>query len=65
MPPLLTPLITDQRMKAIAPFLHGDVLDLACGAGKVIALLKPGQAYLGVEGSPQFITTLTNALSSL
>jgi len=47
-------------MKAIAPFLRGDVLDLACGTGKVIPLLKPGQGYLGVEGSPQFIKTLTN-----
>ena len=60
MPPLLTPFLTQQRMKAIAPFLRGDVLDLACGFGKVIPLLKPGQDYLGVEGSPSFIQTLTN-----
>jgi SAM-dependent methyltransferase len=60
MPPLLTPFLTQQRMKAIAPFLRGDVLDLACGFGKVIPLLKPGQGYLGVEGSLSFIQTLTN-----
>jgi len=60
MPPLLTPLLTGQRMQAIAPFLRGDVLDLACGSGKVVRLLKPGQSYLGVEGTPQFIKTLSN-----
>jgi len=47
-------------MKAIAPFLRGEVLDLACGFGKVIPLLRPGQSYLGVEGSPQFIKILND-----
>ena len=60
MPPLLTPFLTQQRMKAIAPFLRGDILDLACGFGKVIPLLKPGQGYLGIEGNLPFIDTLSN-----
>jgi SAM-dependent methyltransferase len=59
MPPLLTPFLTRQRMKAITPYLEGDVLDLACGYAMVIPLLQPGQGYLGIEGSTQFIKTLS------
>jgi SAM-dependent methyltransferase len=61
MPPLLTPFLTRRRMKAITPYLHGDVLDLACGYAMVVALLQPGQDYLGIEGNPQFIESLSDS----
>ncbi|MBN1890567.1 MAG: class I SAM-dependent methyltransferase [Thermoflexales bacterium] len=55
MAPLLSELLEKQRYRAIQPYLHGEVLDLGCGVAKVVALLQPGQRYVGVENQPAFL----------
>ena len=46
---LLSPFLSERRLAAVAPFLRGDVVDLGCGGAAVVARLKPGQAYVGVD----------------
>ena len=49
MPPLLTAFLARQRLAAIWPYLHGDVLDLGCGSAEVSTYLSPGQVYVGID----------------
>ena len=54
MPPLLSAWVEHQRLTIVRPHIRGDVLDLGCGRGAALAMLGPGQDYLGVEMRPQF-----------
>ncbi len=44
-------LLQRQRFLTVLPYLRGDVLDLGCNTGRIRAWLKPGQQYVGVDGS--------------
>lgn len=45
---LLSPFLRNRRCQAAKPFLHGEVLDLGCGAG-VLANYISAENYLGVD----------------
>ncbi len=47
---LLSAFLKGQRYKAVSPYVCGDVLDLGCGLAEIVAWLKPGQRYIGIEG---------------
>jgi len=50
--------LQNQRLRAVAPYLQGDVLDLGCGLGRVLEWMQPGQGYVGVEGPAAFVDWL-------
>ena len=60
MPPLLTDFLQRQRLRAVSPYVKGDVLDLGCGNAKVVALLRPDQNYVGVDGRLDMIRWLAD-----
>ena len=41
--------LRQQRFKAIAPYIKGDVLDLGCGLANILSYLPSGQVYVGIE----------------
>ena len=52
--PLLTRFIAKQRYSQIAPYIHGDVLDLGCGYAQLLGEYDHKMnSYTGVELSPQ------------
>lgn len=59
---LLTPYLTAARMARIAPYVHGDVLDLGCGSWGRSAILEEHRAkissYVGVEYSAESVSLL-------
>jgi len=61
---LLTPYLTNARMARIAPYVHGDVLDLGCGSWGRSAILEEHRAkiksYVGVEYSQESVDLLRN-----
>ena len=58
MSPILAPFLQRQRYQAIKPYLSGDILDLGCGYGHLLALLSPDQGYLGVDVHPKVIARM-------
>ncbi|MFV2043811.1 MAG: class I SAM-dependent methyltransferase [Anaerolineales bacterium] len=50
--PLLSAFLRRQRLRAAAPYIRGDVLDIGCGKADILADLDPEQAYVGIEGHP-------------
>jgi 2-polyprenyl-3-methyl-5-hydroxy-6-metoxy-1,4-benzoquinol methylase len=52
MKPLLSDYARRARLKAILPFVRGDVLDLGCGWMHLPDYLATHQAYVGVDVSP-------------
>jgi 2-polyprenyl-3-methyl-5-hydroxy-6-metoxy-1,4-benzoquinol methylase len=49
MNPILAPFLQRQRYQAVKPYLIGDILDLGCGYGHLLDLLRPDQGYAGVD----------------
>jgi SAM-dependent methyltransferase len=47
--PLLSGWLRRQRLKSIAPFVNGDVLDLGCGHAPANDLVPAGRRYVGVD----------------
>lgn len=45
---LLSPYLRRKRVKAVVPYLKGNVLDFGCGSGALAKLIEESQ-YLGVE----------------
>jgi SAM-dependent methyltransferase len=58
MPPLLTNFLQSQRLRMVAPYLQGSVLDLGCGDAVVLTRLRPDQAYVGVDGRAELVASL-------
>ncbi|MEW5871897.1 MAG: methyltransferase domain-containing protein [Chloroflexota bacterium] len=58
MPPLLTPFLTQQRRKAILPYVRGDILDLGCGLAQICHTLQPEQTYIGIENPTEYVNWL-------
>jgi SAM-dependent methyltransferase len=58
MPPLLSHFLEQQRFKAVAPYISGDILDLGCNTGWIIGKLQPNQNYVGIDASPEIIDWL-------
>ncbi len=58
MPPLFTDFLQRQRLRAVSPYLKSSVLDLGCGNARVVALLRPDQNYVGVDGRLDMIQWL-------
>ena len=57
--PLLTGYLTRERMKRIAPYVHGDVLDLGCGGADVYRNFGSRiNHYCGVEYSDAAVDAL-------
>jgi 2-polyprenyl-3-methyl-5-hydroxy-6-metoxy-1,4-benzoquinol methylase len=49
---------TDEKYRAVAPYLGQCVLDLGCGWGGVIPLLSGGVRYVGIDVNPEIINFL-------
>jgi SAM-dependent methyltransferase len=58
MAPIFSDFLRRQRLEAASPYICGDVLDLGCGITGVLALLRPGQYYVGVEGHIEMLRWL-------
>jgi SAM-dependent methyltransferase len=41
----------------IAPELHGPILDVGCGEGRLASFLDPGVTWIGVDSSPSQLAT--------
>ena len=44
--------LRQQRFKAIAPYIKGDILDLDCGLANILSYLPSDQVYVGIEKHP-------------
>ena len=45
----LTSFLIRQRYHVVAPYIHGEILDLGCGFSPILRWLSPDQAYIGIE----------------
>jgi SAM-dependent methyltransferase len=48
---LLTEVIAKHRLKVIAPYVRGSILDLGCGISRIVDFLSIDQVYIGVDDS--------------
>lgn len=55
---LLSEFLTQQRFQAVSAYLHGDILDIGCGYGRILPLLPPGTTYVGVDSSSEILQYL-------
>lgn len=55
---LLSEFLTQQRFRAVMAYLHGNILDLGCGYGRILPLLPAGTTYVGVDGGPEILQYL-------
>jgi len=53
---LLSPFLQRVRLKAVRPYLHGDVLDCGCGNGALAAFV-PRKRYVGYDRSTEAIAS--------
>lgn len=54
----LTRFLTRQRLNAVLPYIHGDILDLGCGDAEIVEYLPEGTTYTGVDSHPLVIKWL-------
>lgn len=55
---VLSGFLTRQRFRAVSAYIHGEVLDIGCGYGKILSLLPAGVTYAGVDSGPEIIQYL-------
>jgi len=59
MTPLLTDYLRRRRNELVSRYIRGNVLDIGCGLGTIIPFLDPGQRYVGIEISQEFVAYLS------
>jgi 2-polyprenyl-3-methyl-5-hydroxy-6-metoxy-1,4-benzoquinol methylase len=55
MKPLLSGYVSKQRIRAIMPFVSGNVLDIGCGLTTLPDALASDQSYVGVDVHPRIL----------
>lgn len=63
MPGILSPYLRNKRTSMVLPYLKGDILDIGCGPGRNLELLKerniPFSSYTGIEIDENLIQKLS------
>lgn len=63
MPGLLSPYLRNKRTSMVLPYLKGDILDIGCGPGRNLELLKernlPFYSYTGIEIDENLVKILS------